>query len=66
MFAGGGKAYNRDGARVYESCSPKTGDITAGAVRDKFNTSRKYAIALLEHLDALKVTRRVGDSRVLR
>ncbi len=44
----------------------ETGDITAGAVRDRFNTSRKYAIALLEHLDALKITRRVGDSRVLR
>lgn len=42
------------------------GDITAGALRDKFNTSRKYAIALLEHLDALKITRRVGDSRVVR
>jgi selenocysteine-specific elongation factor len=42
------------------------GEITAGALRDRFNTSRKYAIALLEHLDALKVTRRVGDTRLLR
>lgn len=44
----------------------ETGDITAAALRDRFNTSRKYAIALLEHLDTLKVTRRVGDKRVLR
>jgi selenocysteine-specific elongation factor len=42
------------------------GEITAGALRDRFNTSRKYAIALLEHLDARKVTRRIGDARVLR
>jgi selenocysteine-specific elongation factor len=42
------------------------GDITAAALRDRFDTSRKYAIALLEHLDARKVTRRIGDKRVLR
>ena len=44
----------------------ETGDITAAALRDRFNTSRKYAIALLEHLDTLKVTRRFGDKRILR
>ncbi|HEX8681908.1 MAG TPA: SelB C-terminal domain-containing protein, partial [Ardenticatenaceae bacterium] len=42
------------------------GEITAAALRDRFDTSRKYAIALLEHLDTLKVTRRVGDKRLLR
>lgn len=41
------------------------GRINAAQVRDLFNTSRKYAIALLEHLDELKVTRRVGDDREL-
>jgi selenocysteine-specific elongation factor len=35
-------------------------------VRDEFNTSRKYALALMERLDEQKVTRRVGDERVLR
>ena len=40
--------------------------ITLSEVRDLFNTSRKYAQAFLEHLDALKITRRVGDARVLR
>ena len=30
-----------------------------------FGTSRKYAQALMEHLDEEKVTRRVGDERVL-
>jgi len=42
------------------------GQITAAEVRDHFGTSRKYVIALLEHLDDRKVTRRVGDARVLR
>ncbi|MBI2766295.1 MAG: selenocysteine-specific translation elongation factor [Chloroflexi bacterium] len=42
------------------------GSISLAEVRDLFGTSRKYAQALLEHLDALKVTRRVGDARVLR
>ncbi|MBI3741939.1 MAG: selenocysteine-specific translation elongation factor [Chloroflexi bacterium] len=41
------------------------GNVTAAQVRDHFNTSRKYAIALLEYLDATRVTKRVGDARVL-
>jgi len=42
------------------------GSMTVAQVRDEFNTSRKYALALMEHLDEQKVTRRVGDERVLR
>ncbi|MCL4395991.1 MAG: selenocysteine-specific translation elongation factor [Chloroflexi bacterium] len=42
------------------------GQVTAGQLRDRFSTSRKYAIALLEYLDEKRVTRRVGDARVLR
>jgi selenocysteine-specific elongation factor len=41
------------------------GKITVGDVRDMFGTSRKYALALLEHLDQQRITRRVGDERVL-
>lgn len=44
----------------------KEGTITLAQVRDLFSTSRKYAQALLEHLDAQGITRRVGDERVLR
>jgi len=40
------------------------GSIAANALRDRFQTTRKYAIGLLEHLDALNITRRSGDSRV--
>jgi selenocysteine-specific elongation factor len=39
------------------------GSVTAAEVRDLLGTSRKYAIALLEHLDELRITRRVGDRR---
>ena len=39
-------------------------EIDARTLRDLYGTSRKYAIALLERLDSLGVTRRVGDARV--
>jgi selenocysteine-specific elongation factor len=41
-------------------------DIRVADVRDLFNTSRKYALALMEHLDQIGMTKRVGDFRVLR
>ncbi len=44
----------------------ENGSITVAQVRDMFSASRKYALALMEHLDQRKVTRRVGDERVLR
>jgi selenocysteine-specific elongation factor len=44
----------------------RDGGATIAGVRDELGTSRKYAQALLEHLDARKVTRRVGDAHVLR
>jgi selenocysteine-specific elongation factor len=44
----------------------EAGAITVAEVRDLTGTSRKYALALMEHLDEQKVTRRVGDTRVLR
>jgi selenocysteine-specific elongation factor len=40
--------------------------ITLAEVRDLFGTSRKYAQALLEHLDAIGITIRDGDYRKLR
>jgi selenocysteine-specific elongation factor len=42
------------------------GIITAAEVRDHFNTSRRYVLALLEHLDAQGVTIREGDIRHLK
>ena len=42
------------------------GKVTLAEVRDMLGTSRKYAQALLEYMDEKKLTRRVGDERVLR
>jgi selenocysteine-specific elongation factor len=41
------------------------GSVTVGGMRDRFGSSRKYALAFLEHLDERKVTRREGEGRVL-
>jgi selenocysteine-specific elongation factor len=38
--------------------------ITVAGFRDTFSTSRKFALAFLEYLDRLNVTRRDGDVRV--
>ncbi len=42
------------------------GEITLAEARDTFGTTRKYAQALLEHLDAIGITVRTGDSRKLK
>jgi selenocysteine-specific elongation factor len=41
------------------------GKVTVAEARDALHTSRKYALAVLEYLDAQRVTRRQGDVRVL-
>jgi selenocysteine-specific elongation factor len=41
------------------------GKITVAEVRDLFGTSRRYVLGLLEHLDRERITRRIGDERVL-
>jgi len=48
------------------ACLKEEGSITVAQVRDMFGASRKYALALMEHLDERRVTKRVGDERVLR
>jgi selenocysteine-specific elongation factor len=42
------------------------GQISLAEVRDQFHTSRRYAQALLEHLDTLGITIRSGDYRKLK
>ena len=39
--------------------------ITLAELRDQFDTSRKYAVAVLEYLDQMGVTMRRGEARVL-
>ena len=57
-------AYNEMVEKV-TSHIKSNGKVTLAEVRDLFITSRKYAQALMEHLDEKKITRRVGDERVL-
>jgi selenocysteine-specific elongation factor len=42
------------------------GSVTVASLRDRMGASRRPVLALLEHLDAQRVTRRLGDERVLR
>jgi selenocysteine-specific elongation factor len=44
----------------------QNGTLTLAEFRDQFQTSRKYAQAFLEHLDAAGLTQREGDARILR
>ena len=57
-------AYNEMVEKV-TSYMKARGKVTLAEVRDLFNTSRKYAQAFLEHLDEKKITRRIGDERML-
>jgi selenocysteine-specific elongation factor len=41
------------------------GSTTVAEVRDEFETTRKYALALMEHLDEIGITVREGDVRKL-
>jgi selenocysteine-specific elongation factor len=43
----------------------KHGNISVATLRDSLGTSRKYALTVLEYFDSVKLTRRIGDARVL-
>jgi selenocysteine-specific elongation factor len=43
----------------------REGEVTVGRIRDEFETSRKYVVALMEHMDSLGLTVRDGDVRRL-
>lgn len=57
--------YNRMVAEL-EDLFRSQGTLSAAQVRDHFNTSRRYVLALLEHLDEIGLTIREGDVRRLR
>lgn len=41
------------------------GSISVAEFRDELKTSRKYALALMEHFDTIKFTKRMEDKRIL-
>lgn len=57
-------AYNEMVQRIIDYIKSH-GKVTVAEVRDLFKTSRKYTLSLLEYMDDKKITRRVGDDRVL-
>jgi selenocysteine-specific elongation factor len=59
------ETYRRTVSEIREALAGG-GSITVAKVRDRYATSRKFALALLEHLDAIGVTVRVGDERRLK
>ena len=58
-------AYQEMTDRITEHLK-SNGSITVAEARTMFDTSRKYILPLLEYLDQQRITRRVGDERVLR
>jgi selenocysteine-specific elongation factor len=63
-------AFTREGyeraVALVKSVVARDGSVTVASLRDAMGASRRPVLALLEYLDAQRVTRRVGDQRVLR
>ncbi|HEY6875379.1 MAG TPA: selenocysteine-specific translation elongation factor [Candidatus Dormibacteraeota bacterium] len=60
------KAAYDDAVVLVKQMVASNGSITVAQLRDRMGASRRPVLALLEHLDSARVTRRVGDARVLR
>jgi selenocysteine-specific elongation factor len=58
-------AFERALAAVQENCQ-RHGQLEIPELREHLGTTRKFLIPLLEHLDAIGLTRRQGAHRVLR
>jgi selenocysteine-specific elongation factor len=58
-------AYDDMASRIVDHLKAN-GSVTVADARTIFGTSRKYVLPLLEYLDQQRITRRVGDDRVLR
>lgn len=52
------------GKRVLEDYFSREKELSLATARDLFDTSRKYALPLVEYYDKIRFTRRVGDMRV--
>ncbi|MBT4342250.1 MAG: selenocysteine-specific translation elongation factor [Chloroflexi bacterium] len=67
---GGDIVYPADAYAEMETKILDTGsggnEITITGVREIFGTSRKYTLAVLEHMDSKGLTRRTGDSRFVK
>lgn len=57
--------YYKRGKEVIIDYIKKNGKLSTSEGREILNTNRKNAVALLEHMDSLKITKRVENERVL-
>lgn len=55
----------REAAEAVVDRIRQAGSITLAELRDMMRTSRKFAVAFLDHLDATGITRMEGEARVL-
>ncbi|WDV44662.1 selenocysteine-specific translation elongation factor [Clostridiaceae bacterium M8S5] len=55
----------QDAIDILVGISENLGEITLSGFRDSLNTSRKYAMYLLEYFDEKKITKRKEDVRIL-
>jgi selenocysteine-specific elongation factor len=55
----------RDVAALKDATVEGPARIDVGTFKSRFGVSRKYAIPLLEYLDRERITRRVGDARMV-
>jgi selenocysteine-specific elongation factor len=51
-----------DDVRARKAVNPRLG---VGEFKELTGLSRKFAVPLLEYLDAQRITRRVGDDRII-
>jgi selenocysteine-specific elongation factor len=59
------KEHYENSKEIVVSYIVENGSIAAASARGAFDTSRKFAVALLEHFDGIKLTKRVENDRVL-
>lgn len=52
------------GKEILADYFEKEKELTLAQARDMFNTTRKYALPLIEYYDKIRFTRRVGDIRI--
>jgi selenocysteine-specific elongation factor len=58
------KRLKADVAALKESAGPGA-RIDVAMFKERYGVSRKFAIPLLEYLDRERITRRVGESRIV-
>ena len=58
------EVYDQAVASITDYCL-KEGSIEIPAAKDLLNTSRKFIVPFMEHLDQIKLTKRIENKRIL-